>query len=348
MAPNDSHADEPAIDTLDEGALTQRYGGEVIASVAYRQGRHARKVPLDEIGNYADQSESLLWIGLKSPKPELVERLVNDLALGEKAKEELMAPHRRPKIIDFGKAVLVVAITVEIEGHKAVFGETQILIGQGFLLTIRRGAAASHSVLRQRLEDAPLLLARGSDFVAAELLDLLVDRYIVAATQLEHGVELAEQKLLIRGQKDADIRKVYKQRRDLLRIHAAISPLAEICRRLSRVEISNIDPDARPYFGEVADRVLRVDELINGLREALAFAFEASLMIGQSTQNDTTRKLAAWAAILAVPTAIAGIYGMNFEFMPELKSPWGYPATLGIIATSCSVLFWRFRKTGWL
>ncbi len=348
MAPNDSHAEPLAVDAFDEGAWAQQYDGEIIASVAYRQGRHARRVPVEEIGNYAGQSESLLWIGLKSPKAELVARLAADLGLSGKATEELVAPHRRPKIIDFGKAVLVVAITVEIEGHKAIFGETQLLIGQGFLLTIRRGVAASHSVLRQRLEGAPLLLARGSDFVAAELLDLLVDRYVAAAAQLEHGVELAEQKLLIRGQKDADIRKVYKQRRDLLRIHAAIAPLAEICRRLARVEMSNVDSQARPYFSEVADRVARVDELIHGLREALAFAFEASLMIGQSSQNDTTRKLAAWAAILAVPTAIAGIYGMNFEFMPELKSPWGYPVTLGFIASSCSVLYWRLRKTGWL
>ena len=151
-------------------------------------------------------------------------------------------------------------------------------------------------------------------------------------------VEGAEQKLLIRGAKDSDIRRLYRQRRDLLRIHTVVSPLAEICRRLARVEMTAVDEHARPYFGEVADRVLRVDELFNSLREALAFAFEASLMIGQAAQNDTTRKLASWAAILAVPTAIAGIYGMNFEFMPELKSPWGYPVTLGVIVTICSVL----------
>lgn len=322
--------------------------GEVVASVAYRDGKDAQHVDVDDIGRYACQSHSLLWVGLKSPSPELLTRVACALTLGEKAREELIAPHRRPKIIDFGKAVLIVAITVEMDGQKPLFGETQIVIGQGFLVTIRRGAAATHSELRERLEAAPELLARGSDFVASELLDLLVDRYVAAASKLEQLVEVAEQKLLIRGQKDADVRRVYKQRRDLLRIHTAVSPLAEICRRLARVEMSGIDAQARPYFGEVADRVVRVDELVGGMREALAFAFEASLMIGQAQQNDTTRKLAAWAAILAVPTAIAGIYGMNFKFMPELESPYGYPITLGVILSICSVLYWRFRKTGWL
>ena len=324
------------------------HSGEVIASVAYRDGVKSQDVAVEDIGKFVDQEHSLLWVGLKSPSTERLSQVARALNLGEKAVEELNAPHRRPKIIDFGKAVLVVAITVEVTTQKPSFGETQLLIGQGFLLTVRRGATATHSELRQRLEAAPELLARGSDFVASEVLDLIVDRYIVAATKFEHLVEQAEQKLLIRGQKDADVRSIYKQRRDLLRIHTAIAPLAEICRRIARIEMCGIDAQARPYFTEVADRVLRVDELISGLREALAFAFEASLMIGQSQQNDTTRKLASWAAILAVPTAIAGIYGMNFEFMPELKSKFGYPITLSVITLTCSFLYWRFKRSGWL
>lgn len=322
--------------------------GEIVACVSYRDGQHATHVSIADLGTYLEQSNSVLWVGLKSPAPDLLAEVARKLHLNEKAVDELIATHRRPKIIDFGNAVLIVAITVEIENQKPLFGETQIVIGKGFLLTVRRGASSSHTELRQRLEASPDLLARGSDFIAAELLDLLVDRYVAAAATLEHIVETAEQKLMIRGQKDADVRKVYRQRRDLLRIHTAISPMAEICRRVARVEMSGVDLQARPYFGEVADRVVRVDELFNNLREALAFAFEASLMIGQSQQNDTTRKLAAWAAILAVPTAIAGIYGMNFEFMPELHSRYGYPVTLGIILAACGVLYWRFKKTGWL
>jgi len=320
----------------------------VVASVAYVQGERSHDVPLDEIKSYTCQPENLLWIGLRNPDPELLRQVADDLGIRPKTRDEMLEVHRRPKIIDFGQCVLIVAITVEVEHGRPSFGETQIVIGRGFLVTVRRGALATHSGLRERLESAPDLLRRGSDYVASELLDLLIDRYVTAATELESVVEGAEQKLMIRGAKDSDIRKLYRQRRDLLRIHTVIAPLAEICRRLATMDMSNVDVNARPYFAVVADRVLRVDELINGLREALAFAFEASLMIAQTQQNDITRRLAAWAAILAVPTAVAGIYGMNFEFMPELKSHWGYPLTLSGIATACAVLYWRFRKSGWL
>jgi len=322
--------------------------GEVVASVAYVRGQRSHDVPIEDIKSYTCQEENLLWIGLRDPDAGLLQRVADDLGVRPKTRDEMLEPHRRPKIIDFGHCVLVVAITVEIDQGRPAFGETQILIGRGFLVTVRRGATASHSALRERLESAPDLLRRGSDYVASELLDLLIDRYVAAASQLESVVEGAEQKLMIRGAKDSDIRKLYRQRRDLLRIHTVIAPLAEICRRLAHMDMSAVDANARPYFSVVADRVLRVDELINALREALAFAFEASLMIAQTQQNDITRRLAAWAAILAVPTAVAGIYGMNFEFMPELKTPWGYPATLAGIATVCGVLYWRFRKAGWL
>jgi magnesium transporter len=324
------------------------YNGEVVASVSYVKGRRAAEVPIGEIHSYVGQTERLLWVGLKNPHPDLLTRVGKELQLGPKAMEELHEPHRRPKIIDYGNAVLVVTVTVEVDGDRPLFGETQLVIGDGFLLTIRRGSTAPYSALRERLEAAPDLLARGSDYVASELLDFLVDRYVHAVTRLEAVVENAEQKLLIRGAKDADIRRLYRQRRDLLRIHNAIAPMAEICRRLGRVEMTAIDAHARPYFSEVADRVARIDELVAALRDALAFAFEASLMIGQSQQNDTTRRLASWAAILAVPTAVAGIYGMNFKYMPELDWTYGYPITLAGIAVACGLLYWRFRKAGWL
>jgi magnesium transporter len=331
-----------------DAATAEKQSAGIVASVAYVHGKRDRNVRVDEVGEFVGQAESLLWVGLKDPSPEMLTQFAEGLTLGPKVLEELLSPHRRPKIIDYGAVVLVVAITVEMNNERPMFGESQIVIGKGFLLTVRRGAVASHTELRARLESAPDLLARGSDFVAAELLDFLADRYALAASKFEVIVEVAEQKLLIRGQKDSDVRKVYRQRRDLLRIHTAIAPLAEVCRRISRVECSAVDFDARPYFGEVADRILRVDELLSSLREALAFAFEASLMIGQGVQNDTTRRLAAWAAILAVPTAVAGIYGMNFQYMPELHARYGYPITLAMISAVCGVLYWRFRKSGWL
>ncbi|MGB3289835.1 MAG: magnesium and cobalt transport protein CorA [Burkholderiaceae bacterium] len=320
----------------------------VVASVLYRPGHAPEKVPLDRVGADLDTASGLLWVGLKDPEPELLEQIGQQLGFSRKALEEVMSPHRRPKVVEYEEMTLIVAITVEVENLKPSFGDTQILIGKGFLLTVRRGSTATHQELRELLENSPEFLGRGSDYVASALLDMLVDRYVAALAKLESVVEGVEQHFLLRGFRESDIRRLYRQRRDLLRIHTAISPMAEICRRLSRVEMRHVDADSRAYFGEVADRVLRANEFINSLREALAFAFEASLMIGQMQQTDTTRKLAAWAAILAVPTAVAGVYGMNFKVMPELNWTYGYPLIMGLTFAACGVLYWKFKKAKWL
>ena len=331
-----------------DGDVSGSHEKSVIASVLYRKGHPPQDLLVEQIERYLDPQKNLLWIGLKDPSSALVQEIGTKLGFSQKAIEEINELHRRPKIIEYAELTQVVAVTVEVEHMKPSFGETQFLIGRGFLLTVRRGAMASHRELRTHLENSPEFLDRGSDYIASTLLDLLVDRYVTAAGHLETGIEAIEQKFLLRGFHDNDVRRLYRQRRDLLRIHVAISPLVEICRRLSRVETGHIDENCRGYFGEVADRVQRVDELVNSLREALAFAFEASLMIGQSQQTDITKKLAAWAAILAVPTAIAGIYGMNFKDMPELSWHYGYPAVLVVTAGLCGFLYWKFKKTRWL
>ncbi|MBP6020269.1 MAG: magnesium and cobalt transport protein CorA [Burkholderiaceae bacterium] len=320
----------------------------VIASVLYRVGQPPLTVALDQVATYAPSDQGLLWIGLQNPDSALLEKLGTDLKLQPRAIEELISPHRRPKVVEYEQATLIVAITLELRTQHPHFGDTQLLIGRGFLITIRRGTTATYGEVRKQLECTPGLMNRGSDYVASTLLDLMVDRYTQTLSVLEKSVETVEQQLLLRGFRDADVRLLYRYRRNLLRIHTAIAPMAEVCRKVARVEMDNIDAESRAYFGEVADRIVRTNELISSLREALAFAFEASLMIGQAQQTDTTRKLAAWAAILAVPTAIAGIYGMNFHNMPELEWPYGYPAVLGSITVICGVLYWRFKKVKWL
>lgn len=320
----------------------------VVASVLYRRGQAAQEVGLDEIGRHKDDGDCLLWIGLKEPEPEVIRDIGAALGWSRRAVEEIIEPHRRPKIIEYDALTQIVAITVEVAHLRPSFGETQLLLGRNFLVTIRRGAATGHTQLRDHLEGMPDFLARGSDYVASALLDLLVDHYLAAISRMEAGVETVEHQFLLRGFHPHDVRKLYRQRRDLLRIYNAIAPMAEICRRLARVEMRNIDPDSRAYFGEVADRVTRVNELVNSLREALAFAFEAGLMIGQAQQTDITKKLASWAAILAVPTAVAGIYGMNFKYMPELDWHYGYPLVVAATFSVCGILFWRFKKVKWL
>ena len=165
---------------------------------------------------------------------------------------------------------------------------------------------------------------------------------------LHAEVEAIEDSVFSRPAEHVDVQRLYMIRRDLLRLRNSVVPLVEVCRRLEHAQVMAIDPAMQPLFRDVTDHVLRVQEEIDALREVLAFAFEASLMRGQAQQTVITRRLAAWAAILAVPTAIAGIYGMNFEHMPELKWSYGYFLVIGVILAICSSLYWRFRQNGWV
>jgi len=329
-------------------SAAELFSRSAVASALYVKGRAPRDVGLSGIGAAVEAGEGLLWIGLREPADEVLREVGEQLALPARAIEEIMSPHRRPKIIEYERLTLVVAITVEIIHERPSFGDTQILIGPGYLLTIRRRFSASYGDLRALLAESPELLERGSDYVASALLDLMADHYVEALGQLEARVEGIEHQLLLEGFRQKDIHSLYRCRRDLLRVHTVIVPMVEICRRLARVDTRNIGTDSRGYFREVADRIQRVVESVDSLREALAFAFEASMMLSQMQQTDITRKLAAWAAILAVPTAVAGIYGMNFHDMPELSWTYGYPAMLGATFAVCGLLYWRFRRIKWL
>jgi magnesium transporter len=323
---------------------------EIVASRVYFNGRHPRSVEIDDLGQTIAETEALVWLGLKEPDEALLVRVALQLGLDSHVLDDLQAKHRMPKVMDYDRVVLIVAMTVEVRASDGLptFGETQMLIGPNFLLTSRRGALAPHTELRKRLESMPDRLARGSDFVAAELLDLLIDRYNLANDMFEKTVEPMEQTMLLRGLEKLKVRRLYQLRRDFHKMHNAISPLGEVCRRLAHIEMAPIDAQARVQFGELSDRVSRVDRLLDNLGDGLTFAFEAGMLIEQSKQTETTRKLAAWAAILAVPTAIAGIYGMNFEYMPELTWKYGYLLIVGGMALICGTLYYRFRKAKWL
>src|SRR5690606_17067090 len=243
----------------------------VVAAFRYRPGRPAEAVDVRSLPARDPAQDGFVWIGLKDPSDELLECVGAQLGLPSKAIEELISPHRRPKLVEYSNCLIVVAITLGMKELRPVFGNTQLVIGPGFLMTVRRGSNSNYLELRSRLENSPELLQRGSDYVASELLDLIVDQYLVSLEQMEKAVETIEQQFLIRGFKESDGRRIYRLRRDLLRIHTAVTPLAELCRRLSRVGLAYVDEDSRAYFGEVADRISRTSEFIGSLREAMAF-----------------------------------------------------------------------------
>ena len=202
--------------------------------------------------------------------------------------------------------------------------------------------------MRERCESCPRALARGEDYILYAILDFIVDNYSPVIETIQDEVEAMEAEVLASAMSRAQIERLYLLRRDLMRLRNAVGPLVEVCRRLERDNLPMIRPTMRPLFRDVTDHVRTIQEQIDSLREVLAFAFEASLLVGQAQETAISKKLASWLAIVAVPTAIAGIYGMNFKNMPELQWEYGYFAVIGAIAAICTMLFWRFRRSGWL
>jgi len=199
-----------------------------------------------------------------------------------------------------------------------------------------------------RCEVTPHLLRKGPGFVLYALMDFIVDHFFPIVGALEERLDGLEEQIFGGEPTRAAIESIYDLKRDLLLLKRSVSPLTDICNRLMRFDSAMIPDDTRPYFRDVYDHVIRINETVDTLREMVTSALEAKLSLISVAQNEVTKKLAAWAAILAVPTMIAGIYGMNFEFMPELHWRHGYAAVMGVMVGLCSFLYWRFKRAGWL
>jgi magnesium transporter len=320
----------------------------VVAAGVYSDGRRLLDIKIEEAGEWAKKPGHVVWLGLHEPSETLLRRVQRQFGLHELAIEDALHAHQRPKIEQYGESLFVVARTAQMVGGRIAFGETHLFVGRGYVVSVRHGASVSYKSVRLRCEASPKVLSHGEDYILYAILDFIVDNYFPVIESVEQEVEEIEDHVLATALSPTEIQRLYTLRRDLVRLRSAIVPLVEVCRRLEHAEMIAIDPPMQPLFRDVTDHVRRVQEEIDSLREVLAFAFEASLMTGQAQQTTISRRLAAYAALLAVPTAVAGIYGMNFEHMPELKWQYGYFAVLAFILATCAVLYWRFRKNGWL
>ncbi len=320
----------------------------VIAASVYAAGRRVLDIPVDEAGAWSKRAGHIVWIGLLEPSHELLARVQAQLNLHPLAIEDAGKPHQRPKLEQYGDALFIVARTAQMLNDRIVFGETHIFVGHGYVVSVRHGASTSYNAVRQRCEACPALLSNGEDYILYAILDFIVDNYMPVLETINAEVETLEDNVFVTALDQSKVQRLYMLRRDLLRLRNAALPLVEVCRRLEHADAKPIGAEMQPLFRDVTDHVRRIQDEIDALREVLAFAFEASLMTGQAQQTQITRRLAAWAAMLAVPTAIAGIYGMNFENMPELKWQYGYFVVVGGILAACVTLYVRFRRSGWL
>ena len=322
--------------------------GRVVAAYAYRDGRRIAEIQLGESASWAREKGDFVWIGVREPTEQDLRTLQAQFGLHELAVEDALHAHQVPKLEIYGESLFVVLRTAQLDQGKVVFGETCIFVGEEYIISVRHGASQSYAPVRQRCEASPKLLNHGVDYVLHALLDYVVDNYTPVVNDAVEEVDAIEERLLEGALNRGDIERIYELRRELVRLRRVAAPMVEVCSRLRHVELPFIDKNMRPYFKDVLDHVVRVNETIDGLREVLSFAFEAAHLLESSRQGEVSRKFAGWAAILAVPTAIAGIYGMNFQFMPELTWRYGYFLVLAIIFGAAGTLFWQFRRSGWL
>ncbi len=223
-----------------------------------------------------------------------------------------------------------------------------MFVGPRYVISVRHGSLKSHVGLRARCEAVPHFLSKGPGFVLYALMDFVVDQYLPIVEALEERLEGLEEEIFGGSFDRETTARIYQLKRDLLMLKRAVSPLVDVCNRLMRFDISLIPEDTRPYFRDVYDHVLSVNEAIDNLRELLTTALEANLSLISVAQNEHSKRLAAWAAIIAVPTMIAGIYGMNFDKMPELHWHLGYPMVMILMVGACASLFVGFKRSGWL
>jgi magnesium transporter len=322
----------------------------VVNCAAYARGRRIGDVEIRDISEVLKQEDRFVWIGLHEPSEELLKQVQAEFGLHDLAIEDAHRAHQRPKLERYDDSLFIVLRTAQMNRvtRQPEFGETHLFVGPRYVVSVRHGASLGYAEVRSRCEATPQLLAKGPGFVLYALMDFVVDHYFPIVEALEDELEALEDTIFGGEFSRETTRRIYELKRNLLEFKRGVSPLVDVCNRLMRFDLEFIPEDTRPYFRDVYDHAIRINEMVDGLRELLTSALEANLSLISVSQNEAMKRLAGWAAIIAVPTMIAGIYGMNFKSMPELDWPMGYPLIMGLMVGLCVFLFLRFRRAGWL
>ncbi len=322
----------------------------IIAARRYTAGKPSEhSIPVDGQPREVLPPHCFDWIGLASPSEAEMDMVRRQFGLHPLAVEDALNPTQMPKVEVYGTYLFIAARTAAIEeGENIAYGQTALFLGPDFIVSVRFGSTRAHHALRQRLESDHERLTEGPDFVAHAILDFIVDGYQPIMDRLETAVQTMEEDAINVFPEQATIRRIFRLRRQMRRFERVIGPMEEVCERMATTDLPAVDASAHVWFRDVLDHVRRTMARMRGLKETLASIVETASLLEAHRAGEMTRQLASWAAILAVPTAIAGIYGMNFEFMPELHWKYGYFLVLGGIFAVCTGLWLRFRTIGWL
>jgi magnesium transporter len=320
----------------------------LVNCVAYQNGRKLADIPASDIHKYLRQPDTFVWVALKDPDAAELDEMQKQFGLHELAVEDAHHGHQRPKIEEYGESLFVVLHVIEMEGDELKGGEADIFVGSNYVLSVRRQAERGFTDVRALCEREPQLLRHGPAYVLYALMDAVVDRYFPVLDALETELECIEESIFATQTTRANIEALYDFRRKLTILKHATEPLLEVTGRLYAGRVPQLVAGLQEYFRDVYDHLIRLNQSIDSLRDMATTGVSVTLSLITIQENEVTKRLASYAALVAVPTMIAGIYGMNFQHMPELNWILGYPLALGAMVIIDLYLFYRFRKAKWL
>lgn len=320
----------------------------LVNCVAYQEGRKLADIQPEQIHEYVRRPECFVWVALYEPTPIELETMKREFGLHELAIEDARNGHQRPKVEEYGDSLFMVLHPIELVGDELNVGEVDIFVGPNYVLSVRSRTERGFADVRARSEREPELLRHGSAYVLYAIMDTVVDRYFPVLDALEAEYEEVEKRMFSRESNRGIIESLYDLKQKLMTLKHATGPLQEASSKLYGGRVPQLCAGLQEYFRDVYDHLARVNQSIDVIREMVTTAMSVNLSLLTIQDNDVTKRLAAYAALVAVPTMIAGIYGMNFRFMPELEWVLGYPLTMAVMLGIDGYLFYRFRKAKWL
>lgn len=320
----------------------------LINCAAYQEGRKLADIPASEIHDYVSRPDCFVWVALKDPQPAELENMRNEFALHELSVEDAQHGHQRPKIEEYGHSLFVVLHMIENGREELRVGEVAIFVGRNYILSVRNRAERGFTDVRRRCEEEPELLRHGPGYVLYALMDAVVDGYFPVLDAIESELEEVEDRIFAHQTDRTSLEALYGFKHKLMTLKHATEPLLESTSRLHGGRVPPLCVGLQDYFRDVSDHLVRLNQSIDSLRDMVTTAMSVSLSLISLQENEVTKRLAAYGALVAVPTLIAGVYGMNFQHIPELHWSYGYPVVLAVMASLDSYLFYRFRRAKWL
>lgn len=320
----------------------------LVNCVAYQNGKKLADIPKREIKATLQRPDTFVWVALKDADAAELAEMQDEFDLHELAVEDARQGNQRPKLEEYGDSLFMVLHTVEVAGEELNVGEVDVFVGRNYVLSARRKAERGFQDVRARCEREPELMQHGSGYVLYALMDAVVDRYFPVLDALESELESLEEQIFTGKAPRENIEALYYVKQKLMTLKHATGPLLEASSRLFGGRVPFPCAGLGDYFRDVYDHLVRLNQSIDTLRDTVTTAIQVNLAMITIGESEVTKRLAAYAALVAVPTMVAGIYGMNFKNMPELNWSFGYPLSIGVMVAIDGYLFYRFRKAGWL